>query len=538
MSNPLKYVTSTPTGTLRHANLGAGVASIQYDETFNSGLNPSTLTTYYLVYEPVNGASTRIYAPANSTELITLAQSKGSTETTEAGALTWLSDNGYYPANKVLENIVTDELKLNLVPTSATSYPRSGTDILDLSGEANDGSLNNGISFDEDSRALIFDGVDDILFSGVGTDYPFKHHSWEMWFKTSQVDSGGVGGLVGLDYGRVMYLTGGNSGSITYTLYSNMSQPNVVVQSISGGTNLLDNEWHQVICSRGTSTCEIWIDGALVTTASNGGQATWNGINQWSTMASRFGDNPNNVGLKFEGEISNIRIYNKQLSSAEVLQNYYQGPIVTSGLVFATDASNLISFNPGETTAYNLAGDNDMSVLNGLGWGNSGNGYFSSDGVDDALHASDASNLDLDTFTLEGWVWWDQHKNYGSLLVKGPGGSGGVFNYCFFFYQNNIVFGFGNGTSFNSVSISTPTIDEWHHITGTFDGTTLKFYLNGTLQASLVWAQTPYQNNNDLQVIQASYPIDGRVGAARLYNRALTSEEVQQNYNANVKKFT
>ena len=131
MSNPLKYVTSTPTGALRHANLGAGVASIQYDETFNSGLNPSNLTTYYLVYEPVNGTAVRIYAPANATELIQLAQSKGSTETTEAGALAWLSDNGYYPANKVLDNVVTDELVLALNAGTITSYPTSGTNWLD-----------------------------------------------------------------------------------------------------------------------------------------------------------------------------------------------------------------------------------------------------------------------------------------------------------------------------------------------------------------------------------------------------------------------
>ena len=161
MSNPLKYVTSTPTGTLRHANLGAGVASIQYDETFNSGLNPSTLTTYYLVYEPVEGAAVRIYAPANATELIQLAQSKGSSETTEAGALTWLSDNGYYPANKVLDNVVTDDLEFYIDSRNAVSYPRSGNDILDLSGDANDGTLNNGPSFDENSESLVFDGVDD-----------------------------------------------------------------------------------------------------------------------------------------------------------------------------------------------------------------------------------------------------------------------------------------------------------------------------------------------------------------------------------------
>tara|TARA_B110000967_G_scaffold192297_1_gene218810 strand:+ start:69 stop:779 length:711 start_codon:yes stop_codon:yes gene_type:complete len=221
-------------------------------------------------------------------------------------------------------DIVEDGLMFAVDAGSTRSYPNPGTGTAVNSLVSSiTGSLANGVGFSTNNGGTWdFDGVDDYILAGVGTDYSYPYHSWEMWFKTSQVDSGGVGGLVGLDYGRLMYLTGSNSGSITYTLYSNMSQPNVVVQSISGGTNLLDNEWHQVICSRGTSTCEIWIDGALATTAGNGGQATWNGINQWSAMAARFGDNPNNVGLKFEGGIPIIRIYNKQLSAAEVTQNY------------------------------------------------------------------------------------------------------------------------------------------------------------------------------------------------------------------------
>ena len=179
----------------------------------------------------------------------------------------------------------------------------------------------SSMSFDSTGQP-IFDGTDDILYANAENDYPYPYHSWEVWFKTNQVDSGGTAGLVGLDYGRTMYLTAANGGNIVYTLYSNMSSPNVLVLSISGGTNLLDNEWHQVVCSRGTSAAEIWVDGSLVKTASNGGQATWNGINQWSGMAARFGDNPNNSGLKFTGPIPIIKIYNKQLSGAEVLQNY------------------------------------------------------------------------------------------------------------------------------------------------------------------------------------------------------------------------
>ena len=197
---------------------------------------------------------------------------------------------------------------------------RSSTQSLIDLKETTDIDVSN-VSFDSTGQP-IFDGTDDILYANAENDYPYPHHSWEVWFKTNQVDSGGTSGLVGLDYGRTMGLTATNGGNIVYTLYSNMSSPNVLVLSISGGTNLLDNKWHQVVCSRGTSAAEIWVDGSLVQTASNGGQATWNGINQWSGMAARFGDNPNNTGLKFTGQIPIIKIYNKQLSGAEVLQNY------------------------------------------------------------------------------------------------------------------------------------------------------------------------------------------------------------------------
>tara|TARA_R110000787_G_scaffold192469_1_gene304043 strand:+ start:493 stop:2064 length:1572 start_codon:yes stop_codon:yes gene_type:complete len=523
VSNPLKYVTSTPTGTLRHANLGAGVSSIQYDETFNSGLNPSTLTTYYLVYEPVEGAAVRIYAPANAAELIQLAQSKGSTETTEAGALTWLSDNGYYPANKTLDNIVTDGLVLFIDSSTLTSYPGSGTDILDLSGTGADWTIPSDVF---NSTTGVFNYASDQSSKSPPAAWQSTTDlTVEVLYKPN---TGGIyTGCCDTIFGRYDF----RFFQIDASLYA------MIGFDDGNGTRIYQHpaytvaydRWHHVLAIRRNNKYIIWIDGVeMYNTTYGTGLALWDPTETYYISTTRH----TNV------DFAACRVYDKGLSDSEILQNYYQGPIVTDDLVFATDASNLSSFTPGETTAYNLAGDNDMSLLNGLGWGNGGNGYFSSDGVDDGLHASDASNLDLDDFTLEGWVWWDQHKNYGSLLVKGPGGSGNVFNYCFFFYSGNIVCGFGNGSAFYSVSISAPSINTWHHIVGTYDGATLKFYLNGTLASSTTVAETPYQNNNDLQVIQTSYPIDGRVGAARIYNRAITSEEVQQNYNANIKKFT
>ena len=227
------------------------------------------------------------------------------------------SDNGGLTDTIYVRNL---QVELNGHVTPYTTTSRSSTaSLIDLK-ETIDIDVSS-MSFDSTGQPD-FDGTDDILYANAENDYPYPYHSWEVWFKTNQVDSGGSAGLVGLDYGRTMYLTATNGGNIVYTLYSNMSSPNVLVLSISGGTNLLDNEWHQVVCSRGTSAAEIWVDGSLVKTASNGGQATWNGINQWSGMAARFGDNPNNSGLKFTGPIPIIKIYNKQLSGAEVLQNY------------------------------------------------------------------------------------------------------------------------------------------------------------------------------------------------------------------------
>ena len=216
----------------------------------------------------------------------------------------------------------------------------------------------------------------------------------------------------------------------------------------------------------------------------------------------------------------------------------YGGPdIVQDGLVFAVDAGSERCYSGSGTSAYNLVANNDVSLVNGLGWQSGNGGYFLSDGTDDGMTTPDVSNLDLVDFTLEGWVWWDQHKNYGSFLVKGPGGSGQLFNYSFFGYNDSVSLGFGDGTNYRSVSISVPATGEWHHIVGTYDGSTLKFYLNNTLASSSAITATPNQNNDALQILQSNYSIDGRIACAKVYNRALTAAEVLQNFNAQKNRF-
>jgi hypothetical protein len=241
-------------------------------------------------------------------------------------------------------------------------------------------------------------------------------------------------------------------------------------------------------------------------------------------------------GQSFTTAVQCLNWYATQTNYACVNKNY-EG-IITDGLVFNADAGFIPSYPANGTTYYDISqGNNNGNLLNGLSFSTLDGGYFISDGSDDGLESPDNSNLDLNNFTIEGWVWWNQHKNYASLLVKGPGGSGNIFNYSFFFYSSSINLGFGNGSSWQNVGIGLPSLNSWHHIVGTYDGTTLSFYLNGSLANSALTTGTPYVNSDYLQVIQTPYPIDGRVALARVYNRSLSAAEVVRNYNAGLARF-
>jgi hypothetical protein len=71
---------------------------------------------------------------------------------------------------------------------------------------------------------------------------------------------------------------------------------------------------------------------------------------------------------------------------------------------------------------------------------------------------------------------------------------------------------------------------------GVYNSVAISFYLNGVLMQSNPIVATPYQNTNNLNVIQSDYPIDGKVISAKVYNRALSLTEIKQNYYAGLQR--
>ena len=540
MSNPLKYVTSTPTGALRHANLGAGVSSIQYDETFNSGLNPTTLTTYYLVYEPVEGAAVKIYAPANSTELIALAKSKGSTATSEAGALCFLSENGYYPANRVLENIVTDDLKLFLDPQSATSYPDATSDyILDLSGEAEDGTLYNGTGFNSDSSTLTFDGVNDYLLTDTNVTIT-GDQSIETFIKFDYLE-GFLQGLISnhdyvntSNFGINQVQTNKIGISIGYTdgsrEYNNKYSTTAVVTG----------RFYHIVMTFNLSAnqCKLYIDGELDSTFNLTKTVKYTSrpmvLGRWDYQYTNY---------YFDGDIAASKYYSKTLSESEVKQNYLQGPFTANDLVFAVDAGNLRSFEPETTATFSLTGSSgaaagDGVLTNGVGFNNTANGAWDFDGVDDKITLP--NDLGYSATSVSVFAWYKINGTPGNSyhIICGDAALEMSIHSSATYLRNGI--GTTSGRFVSNDGNQTLNDGNYHYYGFTFDGSTKRAYIDGVAVGtqSVTGTLTTSFSSRKLGAFGGGYQANGNMTSYLVWDKVLTTQEIQQNYNANVKKYT
>ena len=216
------------------------------------------------------------------------------------------------------------------------------------------------------------------------------------------------------------------------------------------------------------------------------------------------------------------------------------GNIVTDGLILYLDAANTKSIVSGSTTWVDISrGGNNGILTNGptFNSGNGGNIVF--DGVNDFcnLGTSNSTTFPSD-FSLNCWV-----KIFGNVTPFGSGviskRNPGTFqsNYQLRFSSSRFTFGI-NGTSPNTVSLSGPLVmlNVWYNITCVRIGTIMRIYYNSVLEnTTSTPAGSSSVSNTVLRIGQnhdLNAPLNGSIGLTQIYNRALTAQEVLQNYNA------
>jgi hypothetical protein len=420
------------------------------------------------------------------------------------------------------DNIISSGLKLNLNSQIQLSYSGGGNSWYDLSGNNNTGTLTNGPTFDSTTRSIVFDGTDD----KVPINYTTNFDSWtlEALLQPNGLQSPGAG---------IIFFRGTNANGMNFIYNQTGLKVTFHWKDLgstfawAGGPTLVDNTWTHLLMTVNPTIAKFYVNGVLNSslpgTYANTGTVGDLNIGLDNCCGSRF----------FKGKIAKSAIYNRELSTTEVLQNYYQGNVVTSGLVLALDAGNLVSYGGIGTSWKDLTNTKSgATLINGTSYTFLNNGALIFDGTDD--YATVASSSDW-AFGANGTVsMWAYFT--GTLTANHR-----------FWCTNNLetyLDAYLDGTTgyvgLHGSSTSTTTLfprDQWVNLTVTYIGGVIAVYYNGVPQP-LQGKTTGYNisNTGTLFIGQyaggGGYTWRGRMSTMFTYNRGLSAMEVQQNFNA------
>lgn len=219
-------------------------------------------------------------------------------------------------------------------------------------------------------------------------------------------------------------------------------------------------------------------------------------------------------------------------------------PIVNSGLQLYLDAENTDSYSGSGTTWHDLSGNgNDVAMQNSgdITYTSSGGGYFSTGAQGWFSNLGPTSNIPTGStsYTVSTWVQFPSGwtgRGYSPAMVTI--GATATYNQIndFGLDQTGYLYvnWFGTPLVTSSWTPSAPG-SNWANFVSQWDGATRKIWYNGVLQGSDTIGPT-LGNTSDI-LIGNDYSgwsnwLNGNIGQVLIYNRALTSAELAQNFNA------
>jgi len=401
------------------------------------------------------------------------------------------------------------------IPGLVAHYPLDGT-AEDIQGYgANESGVEyNGVAFVDEtkfggSKVAVFDGSDDYVKIPIIGLSP-SNYTMTAWVKTT-----GSGIFTSMLSDSFCYAQVNDDGYLrSYDLN----------EEVIGSTIVNDGKWHFLTVVKDNGVQSVWVDSIKEAEKDNGDNGDSGDritcIGCYNTESSFL-----------SGFIARVGFYNKALSDSEITDLYNQENETTDGLIayypLDGDASDYSTSN---NAVLDGTINGDVSFANDDDYGDSvasfdGDGDYVSTqivpaGGDKTLSCWFNMNGTSDTQGLISFPTTANEYQGTSLIIDG---------------DKLEVSGRNGDGAFKSTSVDFTTTNEWHHAVGVLSGAVLTLYLDGEDVATL--DMTDVSDDKDGVVIgcvngdSVSYYTNGSIANVQIFNRALTSDEVNKLYN-------
>ncbi|MFA5013232.1 MAG: LamG-like jellyroll fold domain-containing protein [Candidatus Paceibacterota bacterium] len=408
-----------------------------------------------------------------------------------------------------------------------------GTKMFDKSGNSKNANANN-ISSDDVAQGKINQAVDlngtNEYFSVI--DDPIFNFTAQatvsLWVKSTSTGWGHLFYKGGSSYLNLVYDTDGliefriKDGGTTY--------------SSGNGPYVFDNQWHHVVGTYDGSTVKIYGDGVLLNSAGHVGDMD-------TTTGNLIFPGPTQYTSYLKCLMDDVRIYNYALSAQEISDLYnsaktkYTSSAPKSGLVswWTMDTNDTNG-----TKIYDKSGFKNTAVAvasptSAKGKINQGV-YFN--GTTQYLSAADSSSLSPANITLSAWIKPTTIDSTADAIMGKTSDWTWLDGYGLDMFDRyhvgkNLVFWIND--YWDQCVSSTISVGNWYHVVGTYDRSNIKLYKNGTLVDSRPYTTAINYLASTFEIGRLSvneFNFNGSIDDIRVYNRALSAQEIAQLYNS------
>lgn len=391
----------------------------------------------------------------------------------------------------------------------------SGTTATDSSAYGHNGTYTGGVILNQvgpypgvGAIAADFDGVNDRVDATVmNISTGQKSVSITAWvYLDTYVDNAAV-------------LENGSASNFFSMTFNSSGQFRLqwATDSVTSSTPVPLGTWTHLAATYDGTTVRLFQNGQLV--------ATQNKTISWTdfTGALAIGYSPIGTSEYLDGKLFDVRLYNTALTDEEV-----------------TDLYGLVGHWKLDETSGTSAADSTLNLNDGTYTGGvtlnaagpySGSGAVAAqfDGNDDYVSIPDDATLKpTSALSITGWVRgnnWNTGSFVNIILRKGEGNPN---NYQLAIADGQVALYLDENDNQGTRSSTTLNTDQWYHVAATWDGTQVKIYVDGTLETTQSRTGTI---STDTRLVylggrNGTDLFDGRLDDVRLYNRALSPEEI------------